>query len=434
MSKQKLLFIAPTYNLMGGADLSFFELILGAKKRGYEMVVVVPSRGKFFDELRKNQIEVVIIKYTFWHPVFDPEVVSDINFGAIEKISSLVESNKIDLIVTNTLQIPWGALAAAYTNKPHVWIACEFPRFGSAYLQDHYDFISAFSHTVFANSELLAKHMREVCDVKNVDYFYSFVDEKKLSLNEKLTEQRIVCVSNINSNKNQLMLLKAINDLHKRKLLKNKVVLIGDYYKKDPYVQKVLKFIKDRGLENVVELTGAKENPFTYVGPNDIFVQTSLSESIGRTLIESIKLGLVCVGADIEGTKEGFELTGGVMFSKESFRDLASKLVDITNNFSKYKKHALAARDKALITQSETSSHDRFFKALEKIKVSNNPNYAVRHLRPFTSGAAQAGLKSKSFIKHQDQAIRGYQKQIDDIYNSKAWKTAQSLRKVLRRG
>ncbi|WP_111709647.1 glycosyltransferase [Lutibacter citreus] len=51
--------------------------------------------------------------------------------------------------------------------------------------------------------------------------------------------------------------------------------------------EKLEKHIKNSNLENVFNLIGYKENPYPYINTCDIYVQTSLFEGLGLTLIEA---------------------------------------------------------------------------------------------------------------------------------------------------
>ncbi len=87
----------------------------------------------------------------------------------------------MQLVVTNTLVVPWGAIAAAKLGIPHVWFVREFgepvqgfhfPEGREAALRD----IGALSHRVVANSYAVKAMLDEVMPAERVDVVYPPVD------------------------------------------------------------------------------------------------------------------------------------------------------------------------------------------------------------------------------------------------------------------
>lgn len=280
--KPKILFIAHTNNLKGGGELSVIELIKSAKQRGYEPYVVIPGEGDFAAAMSQMKIEYIISQYFYWgRPYSAAEAAA--NFTAIQSICKAITEHQINCVVTNTLMIPWGALAAAITDKPHIWITREKLNQHRKHLFENYDFIEKYSNLIFANSKDNTDYLKTEVGLKNVKQFYSYVDDRLIRLSHDYQQPRIINLSAlIQPSKDQLGLVEALAELKKRGQLSLKTVFIGGYLKDDEYFKEVKALIDKNDLSNMVSFVGFHSEPFKLIGPNDIFVRSSKYESLGQ--------------------------------------------------------------------------------------------------------------------------------------------------------
>jgi glycosyltransferase involved in cell wall biosynthesis len=434
-----LLFIAPTPDLKYGGEASHFELIKGAKQRGYAVHVLLPGPGEFARELRRVGINCTIARYSYWDlkNAFSKDIS---NFTVVGRIIELTKTYQVDCVITNTLHLPWGALAAAATGLPHVWIARETPVKQFAYLKDKYDFIAAYSNLLIANSKELASHMKRM-GLAQTKYFFSYVDVSGIELNRSLEEPRIVNVGHIHNMKNQKLLVEAAGILQKRDRLKYPVVFIGGYAAHDPYYSEIKGLVRELGLLGKVQFKGYRKNPYEYIGRNDIFVQTSLLESIGRATTEAMKMGLICLGADIPGTREAFALGGGILFDGCKATALAAALEGVMNDIAAAEARAKTARSRALRNMSEEASHEPFFTGLADVLGEANPRQELHHLSADFTALETIINNYEHRTRNYEHRIHEYQlliasleNHLNNIINSRSWKAVLAMRKYLRRG
>ncbi len=435
----RLLFIAPTNDLIAGGEISHFELIKAAVNRGCRVHVVLPGDGYFANQLARRKIGHTVVPFSYWHPEIPAMDVALQDTEAILKISALIKSLQIDSVITNTLNMPWGAVAAAMTNVPHVWIAREFPLHEFKYLGDRYDFIGGFSNLVIANSKNLAKYMRDEAGLTKVKHFYSYVNADHLALDTGIKKTRVVCVGNIHSRKNQLELIRAMALVKEKYGEDYKLLIIGHAVEK-PYYKNLQQEVKKTGLQNMVEFLPFSEQPWSYIRPNDVFVQTSVSESIGRSMTEAMKLGIVCIGSDIPGIREAFGLGGGILYKSGDPLDLAAKISMVLESPEKYRQQAKQAQKQASKNMSEKTAHDPFFRELDKLFGASNPRGELAHLLPLLEGEVtnhKRHLAELSIIGKENKALALHLKATDadlqNVVQSKAWKFVLHIRKVLRR-
>ncbi len=430
---KRLLFIAHTDNLKGGGELSLVELIKSAKKRGYKPHVVVPGPGEFAEKMSQIGVDRTPIRYYYWGRPYSANENSA-NLIAIKKIIELIDRKKIDCVVTNTLMIPWGALAASVVNKPHIWITRETLTHHHGHLHDNYDFIEAYSNTVFANSKDNANYLQKEIGMKNVKQFYSHVDVSNLQLNTRQLKPKIVYIAaRIHPDKDQLELVKALSILERRRQLNIETVFVASYSEDDEYFQKIKSFIHQNNLDTKVRFVGYSSRPFKLVGSDDIFVRTSKHESLGRAITEAMKLGLVVVAADIPSSVEAFGLGGGNLYKAGDPSDLAKVLNKVISNSEESKRRAMEAREKILKTLSEETSHQPFFEELKKVLGQKNPRPEFRHIHSQFVNITGTLEDREALAAHYKRLAEQRNQAIEDMVNSKGWQAVLFARKILRK-
>lgn len=441
MSKQrsagkKLVFICPTGDLNVGGEISHYELILDAIYRGFTVHAVVPYRASLADQLSKKGANVHVVEYSHWNPETPIEKYWKKDFNAIASISQIVKKHNIDILITNTLNMPWGALAAAVTERCHIWIAREHPQYDWEYLNERLKFIADFSSIVMANSKELSRLLIKLEPQMKTGYFFSYVNEKGIDINTSIKATRLICIGGIYHWKNQIFLIYMLAKLKKNYDQTPDLILIGSI-KSEKYWQEIKKLAKKLDVDKQIKHFKYAEEPFSLVGPNDIFIQPSKMESIGRVVTEAMKLGLVCVGADISGTKEAFSLGGGELYEQENPDSAASAINTILENLSRYKQKAKKHQINAIKNLDKQSCHNPFFHQLSELSAANMPD--LRFIFPYLSEMGTL-LKKVDQLEFQSKALKPLKKenelmrdQLNRIYGSRWWKLVQKADKLKRR-
>lgn len=378
-----ILFVTPTNDLKAGGEISNVELIRYGIEKGYKIYAVTPDRGPLNDKLESLGVETKPVVYTPWSPDVDPDSVGVLGLKAATVISDIIHKVNADAVVSNTLNMPWGALAAAMTNTPHAWIVREFPFYEFEYLTDRYDFIDNFSNLLIANSKNVANYMKDELGLSNTKHFYSYVDVDSISLSTTDNKPvKLVSISNIHPRKNQLDIVRAVGILKDSYKISVNLSLIGHPSDKD-YVEQIKSTIAKHDLKDQISFIPFTDNPWQYVGQSDIFIQASTSESIGRTTTEAMKLGLITVGSDIPGIREAFDLGGGNLYKSGDAKSLAEVLNGILSSPDRYKGKAKAAQKMALNNLSIEACNQPFYDQLNKIIGLDHPRKDLRHLKSY---------------------------------------------------
>jgi glycosyltransferase involved in cell wall biosynthesis len=141
-------------------------------------------------------------------------------------------------------------------------------------------------------------------------------------------------IGRINKEKNLIFLLEAF----KKIALKNpkvKLMFIGEGFLKDELKEKS----KEWGIQDRIIFTGFVKNSHIkdYLKATDIYLQTSLSETQGLTILEAMASGKAIVAVQATGT-EDFIISGvNGLLTKKNKKDFIDKIEFLIKNSSKRK-------------------------------------------------------------------------------------------------
>ena len=128
-------------------------------------------------------------------------------------------------------------------------------------------------------------------------------EEEKRKLKEKLKidNESTVCtyVAELNKNKNQQLLIKAIKRL---KDDNNNVTLL--LVGKGKYEQRLLKLIKKLNIEDNVKMLGYRSDIVKILSITDIYLASSLREGLPVNVMEAMYMGLPIIAVDNRGHRE----------------------------------------------------------------------------------------------------------------------------------
>jgi glycosyltransferase involved in cell wall biosynthesis len=118
---------------LGGADRSLLELVNElVTDHGAVCTVVMPESGPLVDAMHRAGARCITADYAWWCAVRllaeeagQRRVTASIN-RVLGELCETVAKVDPDIVWTQTLVIPWGALVASLLRKPHVWSVCEY--------------------------------------------------------------------------------------------------------------------------------------------------------------------------------------------------------------------------------------------------------------------------------------------------------------------
>jgi glycosyltransferase involved in cell wall biosynthesis len=232
--------------------------------------------------------------------------------AGLRSIADLVRENEIDVIHTHMSRAhTFGTLLRLLVSTPLVKTA------HSRSFQLHW----RVNDFVIANSLATEQYHTRTNRVpqRKIQTVHCFIDSDKV---EQVTpkRQRIVrrqlrwndgefligIVGQVIARKGHQYLFEALPKLL-REIPNARMVVIGRYHRRQPYVRKVRKFLNENGLHRITRWTGLRFNIPDFLAAMDVCVVPSLEEPLGLVAIESQACGTPVVASRTGGLCEVVE-------------------------------------------------------------------------------------------------------------------------------
>ena len=394
-----ILFLSPTGTLTNGAEIAGLHLMKFLVKKGYNVINIPCGFGdKIYQEkMREAGVKIEPLLFNWWNGDLTADD-SMRNIQVISTINKLIKKYKPAFFITNTADMPWGAISASMADIPHMWLVHEDPdgeEFG--WLTDKFDFIGKYSNNVLAvNAELVKTIQRRIENYNaSVSGFYPYTDISAIKLADSGDSIRLVSPNFITPRKNQLELIRALTKLHEQDI-KLELIMIGG--EDDQYGKIVREEVKKNNLDKFVKFINYTPDPWQYISKNDIFVFTSSNETFGLSFVEALKLGIPSVVSDNIGFSQVHEITQlGNIYNLGDVGDLVDKIKLVYDNIDderqKAKNGIMVANDKL----SLENCYKNIFEILEKSE-AKNPMRENRHIEKYiTSGGLNIKLDDKKY-------------------------------------
>lgn len=381
---KNILFVSPTGTLDNGAEISIFYLMDTLVQRGNKVINVAPGyqgedKKSYKNKFESSGIDTYILPAGKWWWEDAPgglpenEKVRAFYYREnIAQIRKLIQENNIDLVVTNTVNMFQGAVAAACESVPHFWLIHEFPENEFAYYLDKIDFIEEYSEEIYSVTGLLNQNLNSLFQNKEIKNFipYSEVDISPLKKGEKI---RFVSVGRLTERKNQMELLQAYQKSGKTDV---ELLLVGA--QDEDYKKKCINYIKKYNLKNV-KLTGHLDNPWEELTDKDIFVSSSAMETFGLVYIEALLKGLPVIISDNPGYESAYNIfQEGEKYHLGDIEELSEILSRSLVTFETQKENSTNKIPEVRKKYSLEFVYKEFIESTEKVQI--NSKNTLRHI------------------------------------------------------
>ena len=376
MSKT-VLFISPTGTLDNGAEISIVNLMKFLVDKGCCVLNVFPdykvaSQEEYRAALQNAGIETYGLSAVKWWWEEAPGGSPGNHFMRvnsynknIKDIRNIIVENKVELVISNTVNVFQGALAAAYENVKHFWLIHEFPEGEFGYYKEKLDFIDSFSDEIFAVTGALTENLQHYFPKRKIYSFapYTHIESVESVKTESSYQHRIISVGRLTERKNQLELIKAFGLLDKSDI---DLVFLGGW--DEDYKQICDDYIAEHQLKSVSFL-GHVDDPWSMITDKDIAVFPSSMETFGLVYVESVLNGIPTILSDNEGHRSAFEYMNeqGHMYHLGDLDALTRTISDTLAQFNLEKLEAV----QAVPSLKERYSLERVYSTIvEKLKDS----------------------------------------------------------------
>ncbi|VTS13659.1 glycosyltransferase [Streptococcus pseudoporcinus] len=369
---KKILFVSPTGTLDNGAEIAITNLMVFLSENNVRVYNVIPktehsTSDHYVQKMEQHNIKLYPLQFKNWWWESAPGVKQGHEEERavyyqqyIYEIRKIISDEEIDIVISNTVNVFQGAVAAMCEQVKHYWLIHEFPLEEFKYYEDFIPFIENVSDKVFAVQGKLTDYIRAYfSNPDKLESFVPFADlQTELTL-KKGSKNRIISISRINENKNQLELLEAYAQLPEPR---PDLIFIGDWDK--DYKEKCDSFIKNQQLANV-SFTGHQDNPWENVQDKDILVLNSKMETFGLVYVEALLQGVPVLTSNNYGyqsVKNYFDF--GLTYSLGDINGLVQKLSEMMAHYSDYQKEAKEHIEAIAKKYTRETSYQSIFTAI----------------------------------------------------------------------
>lgn len=348
----KILFVSPVGAMFSGAEVSIVNLMKLLVQEGHEVYNVIPDNTPHIDKDYLHHMDTTGIKLfqlksnQWWWPESKTLDISDLEIQAsqqknIEEVREIIRNEKIELVISNTVNVFQGAFAAACEKVRHFYIIHEFPFGEFGYYKDLIPLIDDLSDKIFVvEGELYHTLTNYFATDKLIPFIpYTEVQERPL---KNSTISRFVSIGGINERKNQLELLEAYNHLNRKEI---ELVFIGGW--DEQYKKLMDDYIQAHHLDHVT-FVGFHSDPWSLVTDKDILVLPAKLETFSLVFVESVLNGVPAIISDNLGHLSSSKfLESGNLYSLGDGDLLSQQMTTVFENFDTYKEKQLLDQELA---------------------------------------------------------------------------------------
>ncbi len=163
---------------------------------------------------------------------------------------------------------------------------------------------------------------------------FTMPEEEKLELRKKLGLKKddfvIIYVAEMNENKNQGMLIKAMKQLEGHTTKNIKLLLVGQ----DCFHGKYQQLVAELGLQDKVYFLGYRTNVNRLLKISNLYVSTSQREGLPLNIIEASYIGLPIIATDCRGNRDLVKnQANGHIVAMNDVDSLALKIQEVIKNY-----------------------------------------------------------------------------------------------------
>jgi len=329
-----------------GAELALLELLQGLHRLGVQCLVFVPKKGPLLEELDRLNIEWRLVSYPWWWKLRGKSLPRRVfrtlhGAAAAVRIAIVLRRWHCDVVLTNTVAVAAGAVAAWLARKPHVWHLHE-----SAYRDTRITFdlgnrlsaslIEGLSACIVPVSSAVASDYSRYIKRDRMRVIYQSVTlraEIEEAPDRNLGSTRFLCcmVGSIQPLKGQDEAIKALSELVRRGVDAH-LLIVGDGNRS--FTASLNEQVRDYGLERRVTFTGYVKEPMRFMRIADVTLLCSAWEAFGRVIVETMLAGKpVIATANSGGTAELIEEgKTGLLYERGNYIELADKIQYLYEN------------------------------------------------------------------------------------------------------
>lgn len=343
LKQKKVLLVGSMSSMLANFNIGNIMIL---KKLGYEVHVAAnfgkedPVSVQKKQKFRSFLVEKEINSFNLPFPRGIGKIFQDINL--LKKLDKIMKVNQYDFIHTNSPLASVLVRIVANRNKvPVIYTVHGFQFFSGGRLRDWLLF--------YPVERLLAKLTDTIITINKEDYqrarkmgfnrvrlipgvgisSESFQDTSSVENKKQDGSFVLTTVGELNNNKNQLCVLRAIKD----SVLRNKIhyIICGIGKNLELYQD----YVKENGLESNVTFAGYQNDISRVLAKTDVFVFPSFREGLSVAVMEAMAAGKPVFASKIRGNVDLIdEYQGGLFFDPADFKSLTYLFDNYLDNLS----------------------------------------------------------------------------------------------------
>jgi len=304
---------------LGGSERTLLELVAELiRDYGALCTVCLPGPGPLAGRLQDLGAATIVGEYDWWcsAEALAADVLDEMYDRSFEwTLRKLPDFRSLDpdLVLSNSLTIPWGAITAHMLDKPHVWRISEFGEldYGLKFrtpLPEVARLIAASSNVVATVSDAVRRQLFAASGVDHVQPIYSHVDvsESRISAPTDYFRDshatRLILPGTIIASKGQEDAIRAVIELLKQRGRVLELLVVG---RSDPaYLRHLQQLVSDAQVQHAVSFLDFQEDIYPIIQQADIVLVCSRSEAFGRVAVEAMSMKKPVIGTKAGGATE----------------------------------------------------------------------------------------------------------------------------------
>jgi FkbM family methyltransferase len=450
---------------LGGAEKSLLQLVKElTSDYGSLCTVILPDHGPSEELLQEAGAAVIIEPLSWWCSLKkyqDRDIINRRYALSLDCLNDkLTTLKKIDpdIILTNSMVIPWGAMAALLLKKPHVWMVNEFGELDHGFtfyepFNEITNYIIASSDKIVTNSKSVRKILFPGKSDDKIQTIYRHIELTTQNLPPTITPLKwfklsdathLIMLGSIKESKGQEDAVLAAIELVKNRARNVELLLIGEIDLS--YKKRLQQLINNQGVQDYVTIFPFVEDIFPILNEADIALVCSRMEAFGRVTLEAMLMQKLVIATNTGGTPELIaDGDTGFLFTPGNYRQLADQIEKIIENPGLGDEVAQKGYHFAKKSFTKENFGGKYFEMLKDLKnqdylsksdagkflmnqfqnLVNEKNQTIQGLNTDLAELQQTIQQLTAELAEREQEVQYYAL-------SKSWRITRPLRKLMR--
>jgi FkbM family methyltransferase len=376
---------------LGGAERSLLELadeLIG--DHGALCTVILPRNGPLVDALRRIGASCVVSAYAGWCNVpgrREDEAARQRRISTsidriLGEVSPAVAQTDPDIVWTQTLTIPWGAVIASLLSKPHVWSICEYGERDHG-LEFYWPFervladIAAGSNLVYVCIRDIATRLFPRMPADRLRVLYRHIPtplaagDARPEFFTRPNAVKLGIFATVIANKGQEDIIRATAQLVARG---KDIELLVAGWNIETYRRHLDGLVGELQIADRVHFSGFLADPYPAMRACDVIVTCSRAEAFGRVAVEAMLLSKPVVYPAVGGYAEYMRAgETGLSYPPADIAALTARLEELVDDPDRRRDLGQSARAYALHRFSREGYGGEVFRTLTEMRSRDVP-------------------------------------------------------------